>query len=156
MHTYIVSQLLTSEERTELLGLFRSIDRNENGIIDAEEIKQALQQKSFVKLDEEKIKKIIDFVDTNCSGDIDYTEFLVAAIDFDTKVTEKHFEQAFAYFDIDNSGEITFEEVAAFLESDLDHEEIKNLFSQVDKNGDGTISKSEFVELLIGKERIDI
>ena len=69
----------------------------------------------------------------------------MAAIDFDVKVTEKHFEQAFAYFDIDNNGEITFEEVGEFLGDELDHEEIKELFNQVDKNGDGTISKSEFV-----------
>lgn len=40
-----------------------------------------------MKIDEGKVKKIIDFVDTNCSGEIDYTEFLVAAIDFDSKVT---------------------------------------------------------------------
>lgn len=69
------------------------------------------------ELDERKIQKIIEYVDTNCSGEIDYTEFLVAAIDFEKKVTEKHFEQAFAYFDIDNSGEITFQEVARFLEN---------------------------------------
>ena len=45
----------------------------------------------------------------NNSGQIDYTEFLVAAFDFEKGVNSKHFEQAFAYFDIDNSGEITFE-----------------------------------------------
>lgn len=29
-------------------------------------------------------------------------------MDYNSKINEKHFEQAFAYFDIDNSGEITF------------------------------------------------
>ena len=31
-------------------------------------------------------------------------------------LTAKHFEQAFSYFDIDHSGEITYDEIAAFLE----------------------------------------
>ena len=73
VHTYIVSQLLTSEERTELLGLFRSIDKNENGILDLEEIKQVLKNSHLDSVDEAKIKMIIDYVDTNCSGQIDYT-----------------------------------------------------------------------------------
>jgi calcium-dependent protein kinase len=47
-------------------------------------------------------------IDTNGSGLIDYTEFLVAAIDPKTALNEFHFEQAFQYFDIDHSGVITF------------------------------------------------
>ena len=55
---------------------------------------------------------------------------MVAAIDFEKKVNKKHFEQAFAYFDIDNSGEITFEEVSQFLDDGSDN--IKKLFLMVD------------------------
>ena len=62
-----------------------------------------------MKDNEEKIRNILDYIDTNCSGEIDYTEFMVAAIDFKKKVSKEHLEQAFSYFDIDNSGAITFE-----------------------------------------------
>lgn len=55
-------------------------------------------------------------IDTNGSGHIDYTEFLVAGINPKKFLTEQHFEQAFQYFDIDHSGAITFEEIAHFLE----------------------------------------
>ena len=55
-------------------------------------------------------------IDTNGSGHIDYTQFLVAALDPSKALTEIHFEQAFQYFDIDHSGVITFEEIAHFLE----------------------------------------
>lgn len=70
----------------------------------------------------------------------------MGGLDFQTKIDEKHYEQAFAYFDIDNSGEITFEEVSKFLESEVaTQDEMRELFKQVDKNGDGVISKMEFV-----------
>lgn len=37
-----------------------------------------------------------------------------------------------------------------FLEDDFQNsEDIKKIFKSVDKNGDGVISKSEFVELLV-------
>lgn len=69
------------------MDVFRELDANNNGIIDSEEIKQALLKKNFQKIDERKIKRIFNYIDTNCSGHIDYTEFLVAAIDFNKKVT---------------------------------------------------------------------
>lgn len=47
-------------------------------------------------------------IDTNGSGHIDYTEFLVAGLNPKSSLNESHFEQAFQYFDIDHSGAITF------------------------------------------------
>ncbi len=54
-------------------------------------------------------------IDTNSSGFIDLTEFIVACLKMKDVVTKSHFEQAFAYFDIDHSGSISFEEIAFFL-----------------------------------------
>ena len=73
---------------------------------------------------------------------------MVAAIDPSQHISRKHFEQAFSYFDIDNSGAITFEEISQFLD---DGSNLKELFNAVDKNGDGLISKEEFVQLLMKK-----
>ena len=89
-------------------------------------------------------------IDTNGSGHIDYTQFLVAGIDPKKCLTQHHFEQAFQYFDIDHSGAITFEEIAHFLEDTKESQEsIKKIFQQVDENNDGNISKKEFVNLLM-------
>lgn len=55
-------------------------------------------------------------IDTNSSGYIDLTEFIVAGLKLKDTITRDHFEQAFAYFDIDHSGSISYEEIASFLE----------------------------------------
>jgi Ca2+-binding EF-hand superfamily protein len=47
-------------------------------------------------------------IDTNGSGYIDLTEFIVAGLNVKENVTREHFEQAFAYFDMDHSGIISF------------------------------------------------
>lgn len=47
-------------------------------------------------------------IDTNNSGFIDFTEFIVAALDPST-LNEQHFEQAFSYFDTDHSGAIDYD-----------------------------------------------
>lgn len=47
-------------------------------------------------------------IDTNGSGVIDFTEFIVAALDVNS-LTEQHFEQAFSYFDTDHSGAIDYD-----------------------------------------------
>ena len=38
--------------------------------------------------------------------------------------------------------------MAEFLGNETSHEELKKMFMQYDKNGDGIISKEEFVSLL--------
>lgn len=89
-------------------------------------------------------------IDTNSSGYIDLTEFIVACLKMKDVITRSHFEQAFAYFDIDHSGSISFEEIAFFLGDTSNNEEIiKKIFQEVDENSDGVISKEEFVKLLM-------
>ena len=52
--------------------------------------------------------------------------------------------------DDDHSGYITADEILEFLDkSERTVEEVKNIFLKVDKNGDGKISKQEFVDLFL-------
>ena len=65
----------------------------------------------------------------------------------------KVIEFAFRYFDKDNSGEITFDEIEeVFKESIPDktkvHESLKKIIAEVDTNGDGIISFNEFADIM--------
>ena len=82
-------------------------------------------------------------IDTNSSGEIDLTEFIVASLKSKNVINKNHFEQAFAYFDMDHSGAISYEEIAFFLEDakNNSNEIIKKIFKEVDENSDGVISR---------------
>ncbi len=64
---------MSSEERYSLLKVFKNLDKNNNGIIEISELQAALKNKKFFEMSEEKIKLLKDYLDTNCSGFIDYT-----------------------------------------------------------------------------------
>lgn len=59
-------------------------------------------------LSQEEVEKILELIDTNGSGRIDFTEFLVAASDEEQLLKRKQLESAFTYLDSDHSGYITF------------------------------------------------
>lgn len=62
------------------------------------------------------IDKILKIVDTNGSGLIDFTEFLVAASNEEELLQKQRLENAFSYLDTDHSGYITAEEIKPFLD----------------------------------------
>jgi calcium-dependent protein kinase len=62
------------------------------------------------------VERILEIIDTNGSGRIDFTEFLVAASNEEQLLKKKQLESAFSYLDTDHSGYITFEEIQAFLD----------------------------------------
>lgn len=89
-------------------------------------------------------------------GYIDLTEFIVAGMKMQGKMTQDHFQKAFEYFDIDHSGNITYEEIAFFLEDEENSvQALKAIFKQIDENNDGSISKAEFVKLLMRETKIN-
>ena len=92
-------------------------------------------------MDPDRVDFLMRIMDTNNSGDIDYTELLVAATDSRT-ITAEHFKKAFAYFDVDNSGAITEDEIAQFLEEkEASKEEIRKIFNQMDADSNGEIDQ---------------
>lgn len=66
---------------------------------------------------------------------------------------EEYLRTAFNMFDIDNSGKIDNDEVIALLQGDdlmnlVSKEAIKSAMAEIDKNGDGEIDFSEFMQMM--------
>lgn len=76
--TYIASQLISNQDKIELEKAFHELDKDGDGVIEKNELVQAFEThyRDHESLD---YQKILAFVDTNNSGKIDFTEFLVAA-----------------------------------------------------------------------------
>ena len=94
----------------------------------------------------------MNVIDSNQNGLIDYTEFIAACLQSYNYLQENHLRSAFAYFDKDNSGSISKDELRGCLQSDdftLTDEQINQLMgSGVDANNDGQIDYQEFITMM--------
>ena len=94
---------------------------------------------------------MFEAVDTDQSGYIDYTEFVVAAMNEKTLLTNERLAGAFKMFDKDASGSISPSEIKTVLtagESKIPQVVLDKILKQVDANGDGQISFEEFQQLM--------
>jgi calcium-dependent protein kinase len=89
-------------------------------------------------------------VDSDGSGEIDYSEWVVATINKNRLLSDEKLEQAFKLFDKDDSGSISSEEVREVLgvRKNIDESVWNEIILEVDGNGDGEISFEEFKAMM--------
>jgi calcium-dependent protein kinase len=93
----------------------------------------------------EMVKGIVQNTDSNYSGQIDYTEYLVAAINKDKLLTRDKLKKAFQSFDLNGDGVITKDEwEKCFGNTKLSQQDWMTFLEEVDSNKDGNISIEEF------------
>lgn len=100
--TFIVTQIEKGNEMKELLSYFREIDKDKNGVIARDELAQEFIRQKYVQnneLAENDIAKIIEYLDANQSGHIDFTEFVLATIEKDKLLSEQNLRNCFKMFD---------------------------------------------------------
>jgi len=91
--------------------------------------------------------------DTDNSGTINYTEFIAATMSAQLFMREENLRQAFMMFDKDGSGKIDATEIRGLLEGEdmggqIDGENLAQVMSEVDANGDGEIDFEEFLLMM--------
>lgn len=83
---------------------------------------------------------LVDKIDVNGSGEIDFTEFVVASMNQASLLQKKKIEKAFALFDVDGDGFIDRKELKASMGGiNLPDKEWDKLIHQYDTNGDGKV-----------------
>jgi Ca2+-binding EF-hand superfamily protein len=108
--TYIASRIPESQIK-DLRAAFTKFDKNGDGQLTHQELKEGIQSVPEIKLDVEDIEKAMTVIDSNNNGVIDYTEFIAACMYSQDYSEERQIKQAFMYFDKDNSGTISAEEL---------------------------------------------
>uniref|UniRef100_A0A5B6YJU8 non-specific serine/threonine protein kinase n=1 Tax=Davidia involucrata TaxID=16924 RepID=A0A5B6YJU8_DAVIN len=145
----VIAGCLSEEEIMGLKQMFKAMDTDNSGTITLEELKQGLS-KQGTKLSEYEVKQLMEAADADGNGTIDYDEFITATMHLNRTDREEHLYTAFQYFDKDNSGYITIEELEqALREFGMnDERDIKEIISEVDADNDGRINYDEFVAMM--------
>lgn len=152
--TVIASQL-SHADIGKLKSMFMTMDANGDGTLAAKEIKEGLR-KMNVKLPYD-LEELLEEVDTDGSGVIDYTEFLAATMDKKLCKQEQVVWKAFKAFDLNGSGGIDKKEMAMVLgEPEVvnamhlpgQQNRLLEMFAEVDTNGDGMIDFDEFFAMM--------
>jgi Ca2+-binding EF-hand superfamily protein len=100
---------------------------------------------------EATVQHIMEQVDSDGSGFIDYSEFVLACSNQQTVLSKVNLEAAFAAFDRDRSGKISANELREMLGAahPTSNSVWDDLIRQADQNGDGEIEYQEFAKLML-------
>jgi calcium-dependent protein kinase len=133
----------------ELQRAFKALDKNSDGKLSRDELIEGYRQ-TLGDLAEEEVDKIMRVADADGSGEIDYSEFVVATMDKRKLLSNEKLEAAFNLFDKDNSGSISAVEIKEVLGvgKNIDEKIWNDIITEVDGNGDGEISFTEFKTMM--------
>ena len=151
---YIVHNFSQMPDVINACKLFNQIDVNGDGKITKDEFLKGLEKKVNDKNLKSEVDKIFNNLDMDKNGYIEYEEFVRAAVNKEFIMDEEILRFAFRYFDKDNSGEITFNEIEEVFKDSLSKKnKVKNylqsIIKQVDCDGDGKISFAEFSAIMM-------
>jgi len=147
----------SKQELNQLKKEFKALDKDKSGELDLEEFR-ALFASHMKGTTPEQMKNLFDFMDTDKSKTVSFKELSTALALLSTGTNEEKLEFLFGTFDTDGSGSLTGNEITALVDqmkgigaslgrdaSKMDSF-IKGLLSKLDKDGDGEITKEEWIK----------
>ena len=128
---------------------FDELDEEKNGKIEVQNVKHLLERMGG-NHSEDQVKKYMEELDTDKSGDISFEEFSVWYLRGEARI-EAELDATFDELDEDNSGWLSKEELTVLMKR-LGHPVNKNpkmiddMFALLDANKDNQITKDEFTQ----------
>ncbi|KAJ9185846.1 hypothetical protein P3X46_005433 [Hevea brasiliensis] len=147
-----MGDVLTEEQITEFQEAFCLLDKDGDGRITFEELATAIKSLEENPTEEE-LQSMINEVDVNGNGTIEFGEFLnLMARKMKESEAEEELKEAFKVFDKDQDGYISPNElrhVMINLGEKLTDEEVELMIREADLDGDGQVNYEEFVRMML-------
>ncbi|KAF7825531.1 calcium-dependent protein kinase 13 [Senna tora] len=146
----VIADFLSTEEVEDIKEMFKKMDSDNDGIVSVEDLKAGFQNFGS-QLAESEVQMLIETVNTNGKGTLDYGEFIAVYLHLKRMANDEHLRKAFSYFDKDGNGYIEPDELRNALTEDGadDCTDVANdIFQEVDTDKDGRISYDEFVAMM--------
>jgi len=148
----IIASRLKESDIAQLKAFFMSLDANNDGVVNFQELQDGISKFGMQDVPGQ-IEELMEEIDVDQSGQIDYTEFLAAALDKKYVMEERVCWAAFQVFDHDGSGTISRNELQQVLhntqvEALMGSSAIEKVLQDVDSDSDGTIDFGEFMQMM--------
>lgn len=143
---YLVKFFELTEEKNVLLESFKAIDKDHDGQLTREELIEAYEQIDDVDDPELTANQVLANLDFDNSNTIDFSEFLVANLDYKKKISFNELQAIFKEIDADKDGFLSSQDLEEFFANGLpDSQEVSQvILSELDANHDGKVSFREF------------
>ena len=129
---------------------------DEGGAIPADNVGSILAMMGM-KVKPSAVREIVDEIDEDGSGLLEFGEFCVLAAKFlieeDEESLKKELRDAFRYYDKDKVGSIstdTLKEILRELDNKLTEDDLNGIIEEVDGDRSGTLDFDEFMAMMTG------
>lgn len=147
---------LPPEQIAILQKAFNSFDREKTGSISSETVGEILRLMGQ-PFNSKILEEMIEEVDEDKSGQIEFEEFIQLAAKFiveeDEEALQKELREAFRLYDKEGNGFIPtscLREILRELDDQLSEEDLDMMIEEIDSDGSGTVDFDEFLEMMTG------
>ena len=148
---YIVHNLVHKEDCEYLRQVFIAFDDNGDGKLTKDELIKGLNILLSKEEAEKEVNRLIEIIDVDGNGFIEYEEFLRAGLDKAKILTDKNLETAFKLYDINNRGKINALELGNVLgggDDNVEENVWQELIDEADIDKDGEINFNDFKTIM--------
>jgi len=153
----VLARQLSANDLPDMYEAFKALDRDGDGMVSHKELRNILS----TKMGTDELEQVLDAMDVDGSGQMEYSEFLATAFDRKLLFRDDLILQVFRALGRDESGTVGIQELHALLDdvqtsrspssrgvSEALREEARELLDQHDRDGNGKLDFHEFARLL--------
>ncbi|XP_068629305.1 troponin C, isoallergen Bla g 6.0101 isoform X1 [Battus philenor] len=147
---------LDKEQINILKKAFEAFDQEKRGCIGTVMVGTILGMLGH-QVSDESLQEIINEVDVDGSGELEFEEFVTLASRFmveeDAEAMQQELKEAFRLYDKEGNGYITttvLREILRELDDKISAEELDMMIEEIDSDGSGTVDFDEFMEVMTG------